>query len=161
MSRDVEALPMNPRFRQVCLDFMKETDVAEGDLDDFIGVEMEIDEMHSRIIPHPLNDELLIIEVDVDTDGIDPLWEELHRLNAIMRFTCNWNFVVDEGDVVLSRTERIDQMRPELLGELLLDGTERSIAASRGLDLADSITKPETGSKISSEGELVDPKKMP
>jgi len=112
------------------------------------GIEIEVEGVTARIYPHGEDEGRFLIDIfamvlDPDDEDLKPgRWLALHEMNAVTRFTTGWWVVVDGGELILTRTELLEQTNPDKLESLLGDGFERAESLRAGFAKLGEIEPP-------------------
>ena len=142
-----------PQFTAFLKGFTEKNGHSAPDNLNASGIEVEVEGVTASIYPHPEDEGRFLIDIsamvlDVDEEELKPgRWLALHEMNAATRFTTGWWIVVDGGELILTRTELLDQTSPENLENLMADGFERAATLRAGFaklgDVEPSLELPE------------------
>ena len=151
MTMTQSALP--PQFTALMQGFIEKNGQSASETLNASGIEIEVGGVTARIYPHLEDEGRFLIDIfamvlDPDDEELKPgRWLALHEMNAATRFTTGWWVVVDGGELIMTRTELLDQTNPEGLESLLADGFERAETLRAGFaklgDIEPSLEFPE------------------
>ncbi len=119
-----------PSFVALIKAFQAFLHIPEEDKVEPAGLAFTTQGMTVRVMPHNLNPQALLLEIDVcaangpDAGNAAML---MHRLNYLSRFTHAWKVAIDEEDmVVLYASRTIAGTDPGRLEALMADGLDRA-----------------------------------
>ena len=139
---------LSPQFTALFRAIVEKNGQSAPESLDASGFEIALDNHSARIYPHAEDDNRFLIDISVlildpDDEDLQPgRWLALHEMNALTRFTTGWWIVVDDGELIMTRTEFLDHTDPDLLEVLRADGFERAASLCSGLARLGEIEPP-------------------
>ncbi len=134
-------------FNRLVREFAQKAGFPANEIEQSDGVEFESDGFTARLIAHPTDSALMVVEVDVAEADPDEIIQRenawlLHQINHAARFEHGWIAHIDETNVLMiSLFQAIPGSTPELIEQLLADGIDRAQALA-SLWLTDRQSEP-------------------